>query len=762
MAFTISKSGGRTPAGKKKLAGIDALADGGASTSTKKDPGRFDILPKTPTHKPEAARDARHSPRASTPSSKKPGNGFDDGKRTDPLQMLNNDQYEAATVPLGRSLIIASAGTGKTSTIMGRISCLLKRGVAPGEIVLLTFTSKAAGEMKARLAKYFGSVTAEAITTGSFHSVCLRMVKQIRPNEKLKRPEEMKLLFRAVFEHRKFDTINTEQAPLAASSVYDEYSLFINTTTGGQGFADWLCSKKPDQSDFVEIYEHVCDEFEAMKRREGFYDYNDLLIMVSEYFVHRPSPYREIIVDEFQDTNVLQSSLLDTINPESLYCVGDYDQSIYAFNGAEIGIIGSFSSRYPGANVKTLRKNYRSSRSILALAEKVIGINPRLYPKGLEVMTEDDPHEPRLMRPSDPVVQYQRVTADIAQDQDYGETAVIYRSNSSGDGIEVALKEAGIPCERKGGKSFFESKDMMCFIAIYRLLAGDNSLPVFLQALAIAPISPAAAKLAHAAFRVFGRGSIIKGMTTPDVSRKSKAMPATVENTQMAIVGNRQSPPATRLGSAKIGGDFISHPVLYYEAITPDAARTLYLLFSLARQAGRIGTPVQMVSKISESILMDFMLKRYAAGFSRDSAGKIVEALFQKNLFGLKSKHGVLQRIAEKKASHAMFLADITRNKDDADERSDAVQLLTVHASKGLEFTNVHLMDMTQDTFPNSKLMTNGGGGIEEERRLFYVAVTRAKRKIVLYSPMKDKKGSPVVPSQFLYEGGLLEKEADG
>lgn len=272
-----------------------------------------------------------------------------------PLSRLNAEQYLAATSKATQNLIIASAGTGKTSTIVGRIAHLLGSGAKPSEILLLTFTNKAAAEMVQRVADYFGKDVASKIDAGTFHAVSYRWLKKDDKKVVLKQQRELKTLFRSVYEKRSFGHLGAEIAPYGGNYLYDVYSFYQNTELNAH-FEDWIKSKYPEHEPFAMIYADIVDEFEALKKEYGFVNFNDLLLNFRTLCATKELGYKEVLVDEYQDTNALQGTLIDAMNPPSLFCVGDYDQSIYAFNGADISIIGSFSKKYPNATVHTLTK----------------------------------------------------------------------------------------------------------------------------------------------------------------------------------------------------------------------------------------------------------------------------------------------------------------------------------------------------------------------------------------------------------------------
>jgi len=269
-----------------------------------------------------------------------------------PLSALNDDQRSAATAPLGHNLIIASAGTGKTSTIVGRIAHLLHKGIDPSKILLLTFTNKAAGEMIARLERYFPKKVVSQIESGTFHAVSYRWLKELHSNLALKQPSELKTLFRSIYEKRNFERMNLTIAPFSATYLYEMYSLYQNASL--EGFDVWFLEKYPDHEVLMDAYMDITQEFEQEKIDYGFASFNDLLLRMKSHLKEHTIHFDEVLVDEYQDTNTLQGALIDELKPSSLFCVGDYDQSIYAFNGANIENIATYSKRYTDAKVFTL------------------------------------------------------------------------------------------------------------------------------------------------------------------------------------------------------------------------------------------------------------------------------------------------------------------------------------------------------------------------------------------------------------------------
>lgn len=668
-----------------------------------------------------------------------------------PLDQLNKEQYIAATLPFGKNLIIASAGTGKTSTIVGRIANLLSCGIRPEEILLLTFTSKAAGEMRERIESFVGTDTSNRMTIGTFHSTALKLFKTTVGNGGLKTPREVSLIFKSIYEQRDIpESDATSVPPFASSSLYEQYSLYLNSNAGVSFFADWIDEIHSEHASYTAFYEDIIDEFETLKKRDSIYDFNDLIFMARDYYVTNGCVYKEVIVDEYQDTNALQTLLLDDMSPESLFCVGDYDQSIYAFNGSDIGIIGSFSTRYPRARIQTLIKNYRSSKSILDGAERLIRNNPRLYPKKIEAMRTNDPTPPVLLKPVDSDHQIQILMEDIIKINEYGNTAVIYRTNNSGDPVELALKERGIPCVRKGGKGIFDTKEMLSAISFLKLLSGDNALTTFLQALDISPVKSSIGSLVHNAI-INLAGDVRKGIIVPEMSKKNEVLHNLISHHRIGKTPITLNPSKSHLGHLK-SRKWIAHPVFEFENLSSKEAETLMDVFDLFDSIASGMTPEEITIVLSRSRIMSSIFTYYASSFCRDNEGKIIKEKLNMTLQSFMNKMNVLKKIASYNKSMDGFLKMVT-TKPESDDTDDAVQLLTVHASKGLEFKNVFIVDMVEDVFPNKKLMT-GGGGIEEERRLFYVAVTRPEERLVCMAPLKIK-NKKTNPSRFLAEFGF-------
>jgi len=252
----------------------------------------------------------------------------------------------AVTAPMGKNLVIASAGTGKTSTIVGRIAYLLENGIEPSKILLLTFTNKASQEMLQRVGKYFPASVVNRIEAGTFHAVSYRWLKAKDERVVLKQPTELKTLFRSIYEKRQFKRLNYATEPFSSTYLYEQYNLYQNISF--DGFDNWFLDKYPEHELLMDIYVDILDEYEETKGKFGFLSFNDLLLKMRQILLEEGIDIDEVLVDEYQDTNTLQSALIDAMGSSSLFCVGDYDQSIYAFNGANIENIASFTTNMRG------------------------------------------------------------------------------------------------------------------------------------------------------------------------------------------------------------------------------------------------------------------------------------------------------------------------------------------------------------------------------------------------------------------------------
>lgn len=671
-----------------------------------------------------------------------------------PLSSLNQEQLSAATAPMGNNLIIASAGTGKTSTIVGRIGQLLHNGVDPSKILLLTFTNKAAGEMLARVGRYFDSSIVKRIESGTFHAVSYRWLKEINSNITLKQPNELKTLFRSVYEKRHISRLNLDTDAFSATYLYEQYSLYQNASL--DNFDVWFLEKYPEHRSLIDIYMNIIDEFEETKEKYAFLSFNDLLIKMRNHLLEYGRDLEEVLVDEYQDTNTLQSALIDSMSPKSLFCVGDYDQSIYAFNGANIQNIATFGQRYKNADVFTLDKNYRSSSSILSLANRVIERNERIYPKKLVVTKIGKNQPPKLLGYNELFNQYQSIARTIKQTYTpINEIAVIFRNNASADGIEASLRELGIPSKRKGGNSFFEAKEVKFLLDVCALIINPKDMMAFIHIFEYGKgIGSALAKEMFECFIHFGEGNLFIGLIYPKVFILPKLNPN--KNLQLGLFDDdTEIGSITRFSHMNISDKIRSHPILKHPKLTSDGLEFFVKFHQFIKSINHVKQPKTLLIKLIESPLYQDVVNILATQRGKLKSGEIDEAKKALAKERIARKARLLSDLSSHYKETKQFVNAMVLGRSELSE-GDGVNLLSIHASKGLEFTEVYVIDLMDGRFPNTKLMSKGGS-LEEERRLFYVAVTRAKERLYLsYSKYDKVKKLDFKPSPFLVEAGLI------
>ena len=773
-----------------------------------------------------------------------------------PLNKLNAEQLSAVNAPFGHNLIIASAGTGKTSTIVGRIAKLLNDGVNPREILLLTFTNKAANEMISRLERHFDSAITKQINAGTFHASAYRYLKE-HSHITLKQPRELKTLLKSILNVRRFDE---SVAHYKAEYLYDLMSLYVNTNgnlsldfgnsflgnhsadsknlnaesatpnkqskdlqcgfaqfsretsivdsafhaknaefvkfvdsksppslargdsfdspslalgwrrgwvdsanlspqenvSNPQSFSDFITARNDDQAIHSAIYDDIFAEFIEVKKHYHYASYDDLLILYREQILACGVGFKEVLVDEYQDTNALQNSIISAYCTDSLFCVGDYDQSIYAFNGADIGIIASFSARYKDAQIFSLNKNYRSTRKILNVANKVIANNPRIYPKSLQVVRDSDDSRVEILRFQKTKEQYSFIAKHIADSALHGakigDIAVIFRNNTSSDLIEAGLREYGIACRKKGGRSFFESREIALFIDILSLFSNRADMMAFVNIISNgAQIGEVIAKEIYEALNNLGNGDIISGLLRPNATMGANPYKIRTRNAQLGLFYEIFVKEDSARFNSIISKNFHSHPILCHPKLNEKSAiflNNFYQLFEFkSRDLNTLFSHIEQSAFWSD--LKSQIVRSRAKGADSSAIDDFTKAIDK--------KLSILQNLSAKYDTLTHFLNQIILNSAESSS-GDGVNLLTIHASKGLEFETVYIIDLMDGRFPNFKLMAKTGS-LEEERRLFYVATTRAKRNLYYcFAYFDSSKNTNYLPSIFLKEAGLLSE----
>ncbi|MFN8103990.1 MAG: ATP-dependent helicase [Acidimicrobiia bacterium] len=611
---------------------------------------------------------------------------------SDPLAGLNPRQQLAAGHGDGPLLVIAGAGTGKTRTLAARVGVLLRRGVPPERILLLTFTRRAAHEMLRRAACHADPAEARRVWGGTFHAVAHRLLRI--NTQALGLPPDFTVLDAAdsadVMNVVTRDCIPAEQRRRfpRKETIAAIYTRVAATRTG---LGEVLADSFPWCRDHAAALAAIFDAYSARKREQHLLDFDDLLLFwhaaVSAPGIGEriASSFDHVLVDEYQDTNVVQSDILRAMratNP-NITAVGDDAQAIYSFRAATVANILDFPRHFPGSTVVTLELNYRSAAPILAVSNAVAAAAQQRYPKTLRP-ARDGGTEPVLVTCEDEAVQADAVCDAILAHHDAGvplaQQAVLFRAGHHSAVLEIELARRNVPFVKYGGLRFVEAAHVKDLLAVLRLLDNPYDEAAWFRVLQLFEgIGPARAHRLLAELGVRPRGA----GTTP--------------HARLAVL----DAPA---GSA--------------ETLRPFAAA----LGACTQTELAVGVQIETIA----DALAPVFEQRY------DSARARVEDLHS------------LARLAGDADSRSQFATEIALDPPSVtgdlagpprlDE--DWLTLSTVHSAKGCEWEAVHVIHAADGMFP-SDMATGSPEGVEEERRLFYVAVTRPRRSLHVYFPLR-------------------------
>ncbi|KVC78834.1 DNA helicase II [Burkholderia ubonensis] len=644
----------------------------------------------------------------------------------DLLANLNPEQYAAVTLPNEPALILAGAGSGKTRVLITRIAWLIQQGYAsPATVLAVTFTNKAAREMMARLSAMM-PIDTRGMWIGTFHGLCNRMLRAHYRDAGL--PQTFQILDTS-------DQLSAIKRLMKGANIDDEkyppknVQYFINNAKE-QG----LRPDKVDATDsfnrkFVEIYQ----AYDQQCQREGVVDFPELLLRCYELLAHNPplrahyqARFKHILVDEFQDTNKLQYAWLKLLagGQNAIFAVGDDDQSIYAFRGANVGNMRDFEDEFRVRNLIKLEQNYRSHGNILDAANHLISNNAHRLGKNLR--TDAGHGEPVRVYEATTDSQeagwiVEEVRSLINTGMARSEVAILYRSNAQSRAIEHTLMTAGIPYRVYGGLRFFERQEIKHALAYLRLIDNPNDDTAFARvvnfpargigARSIEQLADAArlygCAMAAAIPYVTGKAGTSLGAFANLIAKmradtQQMSLPETVEY----VV--RASGLADFYQGEREGQDRLENLQELVNAATAFVSEEGYGLDTPARaiplRAGAIAAP--------------------ELGAAAD--GAVVDVLDP-------APPGDPAQNPDTMTPLAGFLshASLEAGDNQAQAGQDAVQLMTVHAAKGLEFAAVFITGLEEGLFPHENSVLESDG-LEEERRLMYVAITRAKERLYL------------------------------
>ena len=645
------------------------------------------------------------------------------------LDGLNPRQHAAVTLPHTSALILAGAGCGKTRVLTARIAWLLKNGKASSsQIFAVTFTNKAAKEMLTRLSALLPGMP-HAIWVGTFHGLANRLLRSHHQEAGL--PRLFQILDSAdqlSAIKRLLKSLNADTDRFDAKKV----QLFINQQKEQGLRAHHMAADDPWTRKMAEFYA----AYDAQCARENVVDFAELLLRSHELLQHHPAlrehyqqRFRHILIDEFQDTNRLQYRWLKQFagSDTALMAVGDDDQSIYAFRGAHSGNMHEFQRDYAGDNLIRLEQNYRSQGNILDAANALISQNSGRMGKNL--WTDAGAGEPLYLYAADNDQDEARFIADKAahlqqQGHLFGEMAILYRSNAQSRILEHTLFSAGIPYRVYGGLRFFDRQEIRHAMAYLRLLVNPDDDNAFLRVVNFPTRGIGARTLELIDAEAQANGSSLWQVARHAAGKPGKGMASFVQ-----LIEQLQT--ETELMSL------------------PDTIAHILNASGLAAHYQQEKEGQDRLDNLQELI-------NAASVFLQDNAESAVAPA-----------SGSVSESASGSASGsalADFLAHAALEAGHQNEQTnDAVQLMTVHAAKGLEFRTVFLSGLEEGLFPNEQALSESKG-IEEERRLMYVAITRAREHLFLsYAHTRLLHGQTRygIPSRFLSEipASLMQSE---
>jgi DNA helicase-2/ATP-dependent DNA helicase PcrA len=626
--------------------------------------------------------------------------------RIDYAKELNQEQMEVVLNGDGPCLVLAGAGSGKTRTVTYRVAYLLEQGVDPQSILLLTFTNKASKEMLERVERLLGA-EAHGMWGGTFHAIANRLLRMYpdavdyAPGFTILDTDDAKDLVKAILKDLRIDT---KERRFPSPNVCLNIISYTRNVCGS--VAETVELKYPNFESFVSDLEEIARRYAERKRASNAMDFDDLLWNLLRLLedpvrgAHIASRFQYVLVDEFQDTNAIQARIVERLSQvhRNLLVVGDDAQSIYAFRGADVQNILNFPKAFPNATTFKLLTNYRSTPEILELANASLSHNTEQFQKEL-VGTRASGDKPSLIPCQSARQEAQYVAEQVLALRNEGTAlanmAVLFRASSQSQQLELELLKRDIPYEYRGGQKFFERAHVKDVVAFLRVFQNPQDEPAWL--------------------RVLGLQTGIGGTTAATIATAMQRCPAFSSAVDVA--------PARLPGKAKQG----------WEAFC-DIARDLIKAAP---------APAAMIRAVAQSAYQDMLEREYPNWRER------LEDLEQFALF------------AEGYDQLSMFLSDVSLYDDVLAKREMAgtsadderMVLSTVHQAKGLEWDTVFLIHLADGAFPNRRALDEEGG-VEEERRLFYVAVTRARRRLFLSYPLTMGFDEMVLnrPSQFLDE----------
>ncbi len=668
------------------------------------------------------------------------------------LDELNPVQRAAAEATEGPVMIIAGAGSGKTRVLTYRIAHLMEKGVDSFNILALTFTNKAAREMKERIARIVGPAEAKNLWMGTFHSVFAKILRI--EAQKLGYPnnftiydtDDSKGVIKEILKQ-----LNLDDKVYKPSLVLNRISDAKNKLISAQQYLNNPITQQEDQSSRKPMLGQIYAAYQKRNFKTGAMDFDDLLFQTNillrdfpDVLLKYQSKFRYILVDEYQDTNFSQYVIVKQLAArfQNICVVGDDAQSIYAFRGANIQNILNFEKDYPDLKTFKLEQNYRSTKTIVEAANHIIANNKDQFKK-LVFTHNEEGQKLKVLKANTDNEEGQKIAASIFETKNNfqalnSQFAILYRTNAQSRAFEEALRKLNIAYKIYGGISFYQRKEIKDLLSYYRLTinnADDESLR-----------------------RIINYPARGIGQTTVD---KISVAAAEHDVDMFTVLANlKEFNLGINAGIAAKIGDFVTQISSYsLQLAHKDAfelANHIAVNSGLVRELYSDKTPegVSRYENIQELLngIKDFVEQPRTP--QENELNDVIKQSLQKD-------NGELQLMPPDNTIKTLdeFMQEITLltsvdKEDEKDTNTDKVSLMTIHSAKGLEFPYVYIVGLEENLFP-SQLSLNSRSDLEEERRLFYVAVTRAEKQATLsYATMRYRFGNVTYcePSRFIDE----------
>lgn len=631
---------------------------------------------------------------------------------------LNPAQYDAVNTLAGPLLVLAGAGTGKTRVVTYRIAELIRNRIRPSRILAVTFTNKAADEMQERSATLLGKKAKERPEMSTFHSLCVRILRR-----------HIKLLgYPAAFAI--YDRGDQEGV---ARTVLREIKVGDGLLRPGDLLyliSRWKsASVRPEeaaalaQTDKEHLASMAYRRYQNALKTAGAVDFDDLLLL-TEDLLTKSSKVREaeagrfdhLLVDEYQDTNASQYRIVKSLasGHRNLCVVGDDDQSIYGWRGAEVAHILRFKNDWPDAKVVRLEVNYRSTHEILDWANRLIAFNKLRHKKVLRATFSGEP--PRILQIEDEVKEAKTVVGEIAarileKKRKAKDFAILCRTNEQPRAFEMELRRAKVPYVLMGGMSFYDRKEVRDILAYLKLLANPADEVSLLRI-----VNLPARGISQATVKRLMEEAIKAGKPLWELLPTANQLTGLTTTARQAVQHFREL-------IEKFRGHLKEQPLV-------EIVKTL----------------------IRDIKYKDELTRLYPNADDQEARWAAVEEV-------VNAVASYSQRASKPTMSGFLQEVALTGSEADQDKESklerNAVALMTLHAAKGLEFPEVYMVGMEEGTLPHHRSIATPGADVDEERRLCYVGVTRAQRRLTLTLALtrnKWGKPRPTLPSRFLYE----------